>query len=108
MSRDLEKEFDTKQWSSRITDPKELKANHVDFGNRGDNLTSASRSHCDYFDSSSSFGWKSLRIKLSVELFIWRKFPSTTGYLRRKSPKRCSNYCVSFKLLVDDSMTLTT
>jgi hypothetical protein len=35
---DLEKEFDPTQWSTRITDPKELLANHVEFGNRGESL----------------------------------------------------------------------
>lgn len=35
-SRDLEKEFDARQWSTRITDPKELLANHIEFGNRGE------------------------------------------------------------------------
>jgi hypothetical protein len=34
-SRDLEKEYDPTQWSSRITNPKELLATHVEFGNRG-------------------------------------------------------------------------
>lgn len=35
-SRDLEKEFDPTQWSQRITDPKKLLENHVEFGNRGE------------------------------------------------------------------------
>lgn len=34
-SRDLEKEFDPTQWSSRIIDPKLLLETHVEFGNRG-------------------------------------------------------------------------
>lgn len=33
-SRDLEKEFDPTQWSTRITDPKALLENHREFGNR--------------------------------------------------------------------------
>jgi len=33
-SRDLEKEYDPTQWSSRITNPKELRESHVEFGNR--------------------------------------------------------------------------
>jgi len=39
-SVDLEKEFDPTQWSTRITDPKELLANHVEFGNRGESTFS--------------------------------------------------------------------
>jgi hypothetical protein len=35
-SRDLEKEFDPTQWSSRFSDPKKLLESHVEFGNRGD------------------------------------------------------------------------
>lgn len=35
-SRDLEKEFDPKQWSTRFTDPKKLLDSHVEFGNRGE------------------------------------------------------------------------
>lgn len=38
-SRDIEKEFDPTQWSTRITDSKELLANHVEFGKRGKSLT---------------------------------------------------------------------
>lgn len=34
-SRDLEKEYDPTQWSTRITDPKKLLESHVEFGNRG-------------------------------------------------------------------------
>lgn len=34
-SRDLEKEFDPRLWSSRFSDPKELLQNHVEFGNTG-------------------------------------------------------------------------
>lgn len=34
-SRDLEKEYDPTQWSSRIKDPKELLKSHVEFGNTG-------------------------------------------------------------------------
>lgn len=34
--RDLEKEYDPTQWSSRIADPKELRQSHVEFGNRGE------------------------------------------------------------------------
>lgn len=34
-SRDLEKEFDPTQWSNQNVEPKELLANHVEFGNRG-------------------------------------------------------------------------
>lgn len=34
-SRDIEKEYDPTQWSSRFTDPKELLKNHVEFGNTG-------------------------------------------------------------------------
>lgn len=34
-SRDIEKEYDPRLWSSRITDPKELLESHVEFGNRG-------------------------------------------------------------------------
>lgn len=33
-SRDLEKEFDPTQWSTRFTNAKELLASHVEFGNR--------------------------------------------------------------------------
>lgn len=33
MSRDLDKEFDPRLWSKRITDPKELLEDHVKFGN---------------------------------------------------------------------------
>lgn len=33
---DLDKEFDPTQWSTRITDPKELLAKHVEFGNKGE------------------------------------------------------------------------
>lgn len=35
-SRDLEKEYDVTQWSTRITDPKKLLDSHVEFGNRGE------------------------------------------------------------------------
>jgi hypothetical protein len=35
-SRDLEKEFDPTQWSTRIGDPKKLLESHVEFGNRGE------------------------------------------------------------------------
>lgn len=37
-SRDLEKEFDPTQWSSRIKDSKELLESHVEFGNTGKSL----------------------------------------------------------------------
>lgn len=35
-SRDLEKEFDPTQWSSRFDEPKELLQSHVEFGNQGE------------------------------------------------------------------------
>lgn len=37
-SRDLEKEYDPTQWSQRYTDPKELLASHVEFGNQGEHF----------------------------------------------------------------------
>lgn len=36
-SRDIEKEYDPRFWSSRITDPKKLLESHVEFGNTGKN-----------------------------------------------------------------------
>lgn len=44
----LEKEFDSRQWSTRITDPKELLEKHVEFGNQGEHIVNIVKVKCLY------------------------------------------------------------